>query len=228
MTSFPYEIIDLTHSLSATTPTWDGSCGFEHHLHHDYDLAALYQFKTHTISMKEGIGTHMDAPAHCISGASTIDELLLSNLVAPCALLDVSAVADENYSVSVQDLENFEHQYGRIASGSFIMIRTGWERFWNDPERYRNNYFFPSLSSKATAFLLTRDIVGIGIDTLSPDRGVEGFPAHKLLLSAGKYIVENAANLAQLPPQGGFVMILPLKIKGGTEAPVRMIGLVPK
>lgn len=33
----PFKLIDLTHSLSPEIPGWDIGCGFEHHLHHDYD-----------------------------------------------------------------------------------------------------------------------------------------------------------------------------------------------
>jgi kynurenine formamidase len=49
---------------------------------------------------------------------------------------------------------------------------------------------------------------------------------HKQLLGAGKYILENVTNLEGLPAKGSFILALPLKIKGGTEAPVRLIGLI--
>jgi len=73
---------------------------------------------------------------------------------------------------------------------------------------------------------LERGAAGIGIDTLSPDRPEDGFPAHKLLLGAGKFIVENAANLRSLPPLGSQVLVAPIKISGGTEAPVRLMGFI--
>lgn len=69
--------------------------------------------------------------------------------------------------------------------------------------------------------------MGLGIDTLSPDRPNEGYPVHRTLLSAGKYIIENIANSEQLPPTGSFVLALPLKIRQATEAPMRLIGLLP-
>ena len=226
MKNFPYKIIDLTHSLYPDIPTWDGSCGFEHHLHHDYDSKAEYQFRTHKIAMNEGIGTHMDAPAHCIEDGNTIDALPLSALVSPCAVIDVSSIVHERYSLSVQDIETFEKKNSPIAPNSFVLVRTGWEMFWGQPEKYRNNHLFPSISKAAAELLLKRNISGIGIDTLSPDRAEDGFPVHKLLLGAGKYIVENAANLTLLPPSGSVIMVIPMKIRGGTEAPVRLLGLI--
>lgn len=226
MRSFPYAVVDLTHALTATVPTWDGSCGFEHHVHHDYDPAALYQFRTYKIDMSEGVGTHMDSPAHCIPGGKTIDELELADLIAPCVVIDISAIAHEKFSVSALDIKAFEKSHGPIQEGSIVMIRTGWERFWPEPERYRNGHLFPSVSKEAAELLLQRDIAGLAIDTLSPDRPEDGFPVHKLLLGNGKFIVENAARLGTLPPQGSFVMAVPIKIKDGTEAPIRLIGFV--
>ena len=73
--------------------------------------------------------------------------------------------------------------------------------------------------------LLARNIAGIGIDTLSPDRPDSGFPVHQLLLGADKYIIENVANPQQMPKTGGFALVLPMKIQGATEAPTRLVGL---
>ena len=223
--TFPYKIIDLTHPLSSDIPTWDGSCGFEHHLQHDYQQSSTTSFRTHKVRMVEGIGTHIDAPAHCIPGGKTIDELNLNDLLAPCLVIDVSAKVHERYSVSVADIEEFEEKHGLIKTGSFIIIQTGWERFWGEPEKYRNNLVFPCVSNAAAHFLLKRNIAGLGIDTLSPDRPEEDYPVHAALLGAGKYIVENIANSAKLPPVGCYSLALPINIKGGTEAPVRLIAM---
>lgn len=224
--TLPFKVIDLTHTLTPAIPTWDGGCGFEHMIDHDYDSKAPYKFRTHKIHMNEGIGTHMDAPAHSIPGGKSIADLDLETLVAPCVKIDVSHKADERYSLTPQDIEEFEHQYGTIQKGSFVIVYTGWERFWNEPEKYRNSLIFPSISKVGAELLLKKDIVGLGIDTLSPDRPDEGFPVHQLVLGTGKYIVENVANSHKLPPLGSYSLTLPLKIQGGTEAPLRLVGLI--
>jgi kynurenine formamidase len=222
----PFTLIDLTHSLTPQVPTWNGGCGFDHNLHTDYDPQAVYKFRTHKIRMHEGIGTHMDAPAHCIPGAKRIDELDLNDLMAPCIVIDVAGKAHERYSLSPQDILEFEQQRGRIEPGRFIIVHTGWSQFWNDPEKYRNNLLFPSIMGSAAELLLERQIVGLGIDTLSPDRSEDGFPVHQLVLGAGKYIIENVTNAPQLPPVGAYSLALPMKIQGGTEAPVRLVGII--
>ncbi len=224
-----YMLLDLTHTLHEGIPSWSGSCGFRHEIKLDYaDYAADVKFRVQQIKMGAGMGTHIDAPAHCIQDGITIDQLQLHDLIAPCALIDVSEFADEGYSVSVVDIENYEKKYGQIKAGQFVMIRTGWERYWHDAAKYRNNHIFPSVSACAAKFLLERHIVGLGIDTLSPDRPTDGFFVHESLLGQGKYIVENAANLKTLPAYGSYIFILPIKTAAGTEAPARIIALVPK
>jgi len=52
------------------------------------------------------------------------------------------------------------------------------------------------------------------------------FKVHKALLGADKIIIENIANLDSIPPTGGFVLVLPIKIKDGIEVPVRLVGLI--
>src|SRR5439155_8619307 len=123
-----------------------------------------------------GIGTHMEAPAHCIPGGLTIEDITLKQLITPCIVIDVSEKSNEKYSVTCDDIYNFENKYGTIFKDTFVIIHTGWERFWTHPERYRNNLLFPSLSKEAAKLLLERDIAGLGIDTLSPDREEDGFP----------------------------------------------------
>ena len=120
------------------------------------------------------------------------------------------------------DIESFERLMG-LLNRAARSIRTGWERFWGEPERYRE---FPGVAKEAAEFLLRRQIAGLCVDTLSPDRADSDFPVHQVLLGAGKFIVENAANLGELPPKGSLILALPIKIKGGTESPIRLVGII--
>lgn len=226
---FPYAIVDLTHTLSPTTPSWSGGCGFEHEIKRDYkDCTSAVKFRVQQIKMHAGIGTHIDAPAHCIEEGKTVDQLNIAKLVVPCVVIDVSYDIHERYSLSPEAIQKFEATHGEIKEGAFVMIRTGWERFWYQPDKYRNMHIFPSISREAALVLVSRGIVGIGIDTLSPDRPEDGFPVHQLILGTGRYIIENAAHLDQMPPTGAFIVALPIKAEGATEAPVRLIGLIPR
>jgi len=219
--------IDLTHTLSENIPTWDGGCGFQHTEMTKYeDCASECQFLIQRIDMLAGIGTHIDAPAHCFPGGKTINEIPLDSLINPCTVIDVSEAAHEQYSVDIQTVQHFEKEQGMICQNTFVIFYTGWERFWNEPEKYHNHHRFPSITKEVAEYLLSKDAAGIGIDTLSPDRPESGFPVHQIMLGAGKYMVENIANASQMPATGGYSFAMPLKTSRGTEAPIRLLGII--
>lgn len=225
--SLLFTLIDLTHTLTPAIPSWNGCCGFNHEIKLDHEQCTTgIKFRVQQIKMHAGVGTHIDAPSHCISNGKNISDLEISELCAPCIVIDISAKAHETYSLNIQDIQNFETKHGKIPPNHFVIVYTGWDRFWTIPEKYHNGHIFPSISKEATLFLLERKIVGVGIDTLSPDRPEDGFFAHQLILGAGKYIIENIANAKSLPSVGAYTIALPLKIANGTEAPLRLIGLV--
>jgi kynurenine formamidase len=227
--NFPYKMIDLTHTLESSIPTWDGGCGFKHDVHIDYiDCQGEDKFRVMKIRMNAGIGTHIDAPSHCIADRKCIHDLELNDLIMPCIVIDISHKCDERSSLKIEDIRAFEDKHGQIEVGSCVMVKTGWSKFWDTPLKYHNNHVFPSICPKAGELLLEREVSAIGIDTLSPDRPEDGFKIHKKFLSANKIIIENVANLDSIPEVGSIVMVLPIKIKEATEAPVRLVGLVKK
>lgn len=217
-------IVDLTHTLNENTPSWDGGCGFHHKTLLDYiECESKVKFCVQEISMHAGIGTHIDAPAHCDPKGLCINEISLEKLIAPCRVIDISHKAHESYSFTKEDLREFEKIQGKIDPECIVMIYTGWDKYWNTPT-YHNNFKFPSVSQEAAEELLSRNILGLGIDTLSPDRPESHYPVHEILLKSGRWIIENVANLSKLPPKGSLCMALPLKISL-TEAPIRLVGI---
>lgn len=223
-----FRIVDLTHPLTPQIPTWNGSCGFCLEIKKDYDR----MFRVQKMSMHAGVGTHMDAPSHRIEGGLSIADIPLEQLIVPACVLDVSARADADYEISVEDIENYEKANGVIPKNSLVIGYTGWEQFWSDSSSYRNldaegKMHFPAFSGKAAEFLLKREIAGIAIDTLSPDCKDQSYPVHKHILGAGKYIIENISNCSQIPPKGCYAIVLPLRAEETTESPIRAIALVP-
>lgn len=222
--------IDLTHSLSADVPHWGIDVGFKYNARYIQSAESTgdVKFRVQRLEMSAGIGTHMDAPSHCFDNAPSIADIPLSSLITTCRVIDVSHKAHETYSVTMEDILLFETEYGVIPKDAFVIIYTGWDQRWIQPEKYRNEKIFPNISIDAAKLLLTRDIIGLGIDTLSPDAFGSDFPVHGLMLGAGKYIVENVANAKELHPAESFIFALPIKVVDGTEAPMRLIGMKRK
>ena len=227
--TFPYKLIDLTHTLDSTIPTWNGACGFNHDLHIDYDdCPGEDKFRVMKMTMHAGIGTHMDAPSHCIPGGKCIHNLDVNGLIWPCVVIDVSDKGHEHYRLSVQDVMDFERKFGVISKDTCVIVNTGWRKFWSEPSKYHNNHVFPSVSIEAASLLHERGVSALGIDTFSSDRPEDGFKVHRLFLGNGKVLIENVTNLESMPAVGSFVMAMPIKIKDGTEAPIRLVGLIEK
>lgn len=221
------KLIDLTHTVSANIPTWDGNCGFNLNIDIDYkDCSPPELYRTQRMETRAGIGTHIDAPAHFFPDGATVDTISIKDLVTDLVVVKVSDVADEDYLVLPNVIEQFERKNGKILPRSFVMFYTGWSSYWDSPAKYQNNLKFPAVHESTAKLLLERGIVGLGIDTLSPDAGGKAFPVHRALLGKGKYLVENVANTNDLPATGSKIFIMPLKIAGATEAPVRMMAMV--
>lgn len=221
-----FQFSDLTHTLNSQVPTWNGSCGFEQTIKMDYEQGCRVQ----AVKMHAGIGTHMDAPSHFIPNGKSISDIPLENLIVPACVIDVSAHASKDFMVSEADLTAYEKEFAKIPKNSLVIIHTGWSQYWNDPQKYRNpnengEMQFPGISAKVAEILIERDVAGIGIDTLSPDGADMTFPVHHIILDAGKYIIENLCHCEKMPPKGGFVIALPLKVKEGTESAIRAVGL---
>jgi kynurenine formamidase len=205
-----------------------GSCGFRSEIKMDYPQGLrVLSYKCHA-----GIGTHLDAPSHFIPGGSNAGDIPLKSLIVPSHVLHVSDQCAADLIVQPDDLFVYEKRYGMIEKGSLILVHTGWGKHWTQPDRYRNldreaMMHFPTLSHELGEILIKRDVVGVGIDTLSPDPPKSQFPIHHLFLGKGKYILENVASLEQMPPVGAYVINLPLRIREGSESPVRLVGVIP-
>jgi kynurenine formamidase len=222
-----FKVIDLTHRLFSEAPSWDVSPAFELSIDTDYkDCTPPDLFRTQSIKATASIGTHMDAPAHIIPGGRTIDKLTMEELVTDCVVIDISLEADALYMIMPSAVEKFEKEHGEIKPNSFVIFYTGWDKYWGNREKYHNNHQFPSVDVSTAELLLKRNIAGLGIDTFSADTGANGFPVHRAILGADKYLVENVANAKELPSTGAKTFVLPMKIKDGTEASVRLIALI--
>ncbi len=63
---------------------------------------------------------------------------------------------------------------------------------------------------------------------MSADYGIStGFDVHHIINGAGKYILEDIANLDKLPPTGATLIIAPIKIEGGSGGQARIWEILP-
>lgn len=237
--------VDLTQILSPDTPTLVlppefGQCAaFSQEEISRYDERGVaWYWNNFTVS--EHTGTHFDAPIHWITGRdlpnNALDTVPPADFIAPAVVIDISAKSAENpdYLLTVADIELWEAAHGRIPPRSWIMLRTDWSKRSVDDytNRREDGAHTPGPSAEAVRFLVDeRDAHGLGVETIGTDAGQAhlldpAYPAHTLFHAAGRYGLQCLENLDQLPPTGAIVIATPLKIRGGSGSPLRVLALV--
>ena len=239
------QVIDLTQTLSEDTPVLVlppefGQCAaFTREEVSRYDDRGVAWYWSN-FTLNEHTGTHFDAPVHWISGKdlpdNTVDTVPARDLIAPAVVIDCSAeaAADADFLLEVSHLEAWEAEHGRIPAGSWVMFRTDWSK--RDVEGYTNRRedgaHTPGPSVAAVRFLVEdRDVLGFGVETIGTDAGQAhlldpAYPAHTLFHGAGRYGLQCLENLDKLPATGAIVIAPPLKIRGGSGSPLRVLALV--
>jgi kynurenine formamidase len=232
------KVIDLSYSFDESTIYWPTAKGFEWKKDSWGKSPGGYWYASATFTTSEHGGTHLDSPLHFGEGKTGTGEIPVSRLIGPANVIDVSkaCAADRDYRAAAQDITRWEQTYGSLKAGDIVLFRTGWGHFWPDRQRYlgdatpgdASKLSFPGLGQDAARLLVERHVNGVGIDTASMDYGKsKDFIVHQILNGADIYGLENVANLEKLPARGATLIALPVKVKGGTGGPVRIIAILP-
>lgn len=209
-------IIDLSHVLATGMPTYPGDLPVP-----QIRSVVKNNIRTSTIRIGSHCGTHIDAPAHFFPEGQTLPDFPVNRFFGRAVCLDKT----EPLAGAI-GLTNKESTLIDRLAPDWILIRSGFDRYWTDKRYFKEH---PVLSDKLVMALLETDVLGIGVDFPSidaADAGKAGFPVHRLWLAGGRLVVENLCNLAQVPVNQAFdFCALPLKMD--TEgAPVRALAFL--
>jgi len=237
---FQGRVVDLTHPFDATTVYWPTGEGFELTVLADGPTADGYTYRANSFCAAEHGGTHLDAPSHFSAHGQTADAIPPERLVGPGVVIDAAGRcgSDPACVVGVADVLDFERRHGRIPAGAIVLLRTGFGERWPDRAAYLGTaergaeavakLRFPGLDAEAARLLAEeRRIDAVGIDTASIDPGRSTrFEAHRVLAERNVPILENVANLEDLPATSFTVVALPMKIGGGSGGPLRIVAIL--
>jgi kynurenine formamidase len=224
-------IVDLTYTATPDFPLFPGTPPFTIEIANTYVDHGYY---SNNLTHNEHTATHMDAPAHFFDGAATAELIPVEQLVAPLVVIDISerAATDPDAVVTPDDLAGWELVNGPIPEGALVAMYSGWGANVSDPAMYinldaDNVQHYPGFGADAAELLATGyTIVGIGVDTLSLDPGNSAdFGAHAAMLGAGKYGIENLANLDQVPATGAYIFVGGPKTLNASGGWVRALAL---
>jgi kynurenine formamidase len=227
-------VIDLTHILDGRSPNWEGT---EESPFHAAELGSIESdgYYSRVFTTQEHYGTHLDAPAHFAAGAWTVDQIPAERLVRPLVAIDVRGQVQTNpdYEITLQDITDWENAHGTVPGGAVVLGHTGWDERWESPKEYRNVQsdgltHYPGFSLDAAHFLVRdRGIVGLGIDTMSVEKGTtDTYPVHLFTSRQQIYHLENLTNLGLVPPAGATAVVAPLRLENGSGSPARVMALV--
>jgi D-alanyl-D-alanine dipeptidase/kynurenine formamidase len=233
--------IDLTHPFDRETLYWPNAPG-------GFDLRKLaygrtdagFFYAANAFCAPEHGGTHLDAPSHFAQDHWTVDAVPLERLIAPAIVIDVTDAVSGNrdYRATAADVRRFEARHGPIPAGAIVLLRTGWGVYWpnrgltfgDDTPGRTTDLHFPSYGRDAAELLVgERHVAGIGVDSPSIDYGPsQDFVVHRIASAANVVGLENVAHLDQVPETGAWIVALPMKIGGGSGAPLRAVALVAR
>lgn len=240
-TVFPQgTVVDLSYPFDSETVYWPTAQSF--HLEKDFEGVTEqgFYYSAYRYAAAEHGGTHLDAPVHFAKGRHSVDEIPLEQLMGPAIVVDVSRKCERNpdYRITTADFLTWEKTHGKIGIGVIVLLRTGFGKYYPDRKKYLGTdergqaavakLHFPGLHPDAARWLTAnRAIKAIGLDTASIDYGQSTkFESHQILFEKNIPAFENVANLDKLPLRGFSVIALPMKIKGGSGGPLRIIAVL--
>ncbi|MCK4306200.1 MAG: cyclase family protein [Candidatus Eisenbacteria sp.] len=165
----------------------------------------------HRLVLATHTGTHIDAPAHFFQGAATIDQVPLDMLVGDCLVCRLQDIR-ENSHVIAGHISHLE-----VNQNVGVLINTGWHRRWDSGGFYKD---FPVFEPEAAQVLVDKGAKFIACDLPL------GAEVHKIVLGAGRLLVENLVNLDSIESDRIKLLALPLKVRGVDGAPARVVAIV--
>lgn len=185
--------------------------------------------------------THVDAPWHDnsqIQGrkAATIDELPLEWFFSDGVVLDMTRKADGE-QVEPGDVEAALATIGdTLKPLDIVLLRTGRDAFSGRPDYVLRGC---AVSPGATRWLFERGVRVMGIDAWGWDGPLDRQAREALTRQEPRVFraahqgdlpysqIERLVNLGSLPPVGFQVSCFPLKIRGGSAGPARVVAILP-
>lgn len=186
--------------------------------------------------------THLDAPWHygplCEGLPSkTVDEIPLEWCYGEGLVIDMSHKADFD-PITVSDIEDFLSKHNlEVKPHMIILIRTDRDKMYTG-----NDFVFKGtgMSRAATEYFIDKGVKIMGIDQwgwdlplpymakkAKKDNNSDYFWEGHLIGTRKEYMhIEQLTNLESLPITGFKVALFPLKIKGASAAPARVVAII--
>jgi arylformamidase len=179
-------------------------------------------YDAYRIIIADHVGTHIDAPSHFFADTMQSSELPLDQLVGEAELL---IFENKSSPLSLITREEFERVGSRLKKGDIVVVRTGWEAHWRSEDYVTGT---PHISNGAAEWLVERKVKLVASDVAlfcDPRIPPTELIPDKILLRNGIPYINGLVNLGAISKTRFRLIALPLKVRGVTGAPVRVIAI---
>lgn len=174
------------------------------------------------ISLSTITGTYLEAGAHIIEGAKTLDEYSVADFIKPAKIIRLPQQKEK----ALIDEKLLAAHAPRIDKGDAVIVDTGWGHRWNGPGYVLD---CPNLSKSAVEWVLSHEtsIFGTDVpciesswseDAVGEKGGLLGMMFRKNVLLAAPLV-----NLEEVRTGIGVLYCLPMRVKGTSGAPARIV-----
>ncbi len=237
------EWVELSHLMNNDSPYWSGIPKGAVQLGNTlFDWGnPMLECEIQQFKFPGQFGTHVDFPSHFVKGANTAESFCMKDAVFPLCVIDISAKAakDPHYAVTVDDLKEYEANYGEIPEGAFVALRTDWYKKWPDMDAMsgtdeNGGENFPGWSLEAVKYIYeTRKAAASGHETLDTDASAEAAKAGDLaceryILSRNHIQIEVLCNLDKVPAAGAILFASWPNFEGANGLPCRVFAIFEK
>ncbi len=179
-------------------------------------------------------GTHMDAPRHFFEKAETIEQMPLDCVIGPVVVVDLRYKTG-SVAIERSDIEEWERSSGEsICAGDAVLLLTDFSKLWKtgpEGEAFLTSGW-PYVTRSFAEYMIEKKVRLVGVESMDLDLvdpfdlSTSEFVGHRSFLPKGIVIVENLTNLDKIGKTRCSIIATPLKIKGGTGSPLRVIAVV--
>jgi kynurenine formamidase len=164
------------------------------------------EYETVVLTMPAHTATHIDL-------VSSDRRITPERMIGKGKLIDVTGVGSG--PIQLDDIEN----KAAIHKGDFAFFRTDWSQY-SGTDRY---YKHPELSFEVVQWLASMGVNAVGIDALGLGQDRRHGEFDRFLARSDVFVIENLANLGQVPKNEFRVYCFPLSIEGIDAIPARVL-----
>lgn len=175
----------------------------------------------HNVRMVTHSGTHIECPYHINQDGADTASVPLEHLIGEAIVLDLRGAAP-GAEIPLQRIKDEVQKSGGFQPGDFVLLHTGWDRYYDQPEYSHCPYPAP----EAIRWLVEMGAGLIGIDTEGAEvPGNEHHVNHHAMLDHGVPHLENLCNMESLRKSRVMLFAAPIAVRGLESVPLRVVAL---